>query len=180
MMINTNKYHKLLARPVVIISTISKNGISNAAPFSFNSPISFDPPLYGFSCMPRHHTWKNIEETKEFVVNIVGKDFGPLMHILEHKFPYEVSKIEKAGLTEMPSKKVKPYRIKEAIAWIECKLDKAIELGDHQWIVGRVLYVEVKEEFWREVINVEKASPLFHISGEFFAVDAKAKKYERD
>jgi flavin reductase (DIM6/NTAB) family NADH-FMN oxidoreductase RutF len=130
--------------------------------------------------MPGHHTWKNIKESEEFVVNIIGKDFGPLMHILERKFPYEVSEIEKASLTEMPSKIVRPPRIKEAIAWIECKLEKAVDLGDHVWIVGRVLKVEVKEEFWKEVINVDKVNPLFHISGEFFAADAKAKKYERD
>jgi flavin reductase (DIM6/NTAB) family NADH-FMN oxidoreductase RutF len=180
MIMDTNKYHKLLVRPVVVISTISKKGISNAAPFSFNSPISFDPPLYGFSCMPQHHTWKNIKESKEFVVNIVGKDFGPLMHILERKFPYEVSEIEKSGLTEIPSKIVRPPRIKEAIAWIECKLEKVVDLGDHVWIVGRVLDVGVKGEFWKEVINVEKANPLFHISGKFFAADAKSKRYKRE
>ncbi|MDF2955324.1 MAG: FMN reductase RutF [Candidatus Alkanophagales archaeon MCA70_species_2] len=47
-----NAYAKLLVRPVVVITTVSDNGIPNAAPFSFNSPISFDPPLYGFSCSP--------------------------------------------------------------------------------------------------------------------------------
>ena len=180
MMVNTNKYHRLLTRPVVVISTISKKGISNAAPFSFNSPISFNPPLYGFSCMPRHHTWKNIKESKEFVVNIIGKSFGPLMHILEHKFPYEISEIEKAGLTELPSKFVKPLRIKEAIGWIECKLEESKLIGDHRWIVGKVLGIEVKEEFWKEVLNVEKVNPLFHISGKFFATDAKSKEYKRD
>ena len=41
-----NAYPKLLVRPVVVITTVSDNGIPNAAPFSFNSPISFDPPLY--------------------------------------------------------------------------------------------------------------------------------------
>ena len=172
-------YYKLLVRPVVVVSTISEKGISNAAPFSFSSPISFDPPLYGFSCSPEHHTWRNIKENEEFVVNIVGKDFGPLMHVLEQKFPYEVSEIEKAGLTEERSKKVRPPRIKEASAWVECKLESFAEKGDHTWIVGRVLEAEVKDELWSEVIDVEKASPLCHISGKFFATGMKMKKYKR-
>lgn len=172
-------YYKLLVRPVVVVSTISEKGISNAAPFSFSSPISFKPPLYGFSCSPDRHTWRNIKENEEFVVNIVGNDFGPLMKILEQKFPYGISEIEKAGLTEEISKKIQPPRIIEAIAWLECKLESFVEMGDHLWIVGRVLEADTKDEFWNEVIDVEKASPLCHISGKFFATKMKMKNYER-
>ncbi|NIM44257.1 MAG: flavin reductase family protein [Nitrososphaeria archaeon] len=172
-------YYKLIVRPVVVISTISERGISNAAPFSFNSPVSFDPPLFGFSCRPTHHTWMNIRKTKEFVVNVVGKNFGPLMHILEGRFPYEVSEIEKAGLTEDLAKRVKPPRIREADAWIECIMEDHFELGDHIWIVGRVLEAEVREELYGEVINVGKASPLAHISGRYFATDMRVEEYER-
>ncbi len=179
MKLKKTDYYKLLVRPVVVVSTISEKGISNAAPFSFSSPLSFNPPLYGFSCSPEHHTWRNIKENEEFVINIVGKDLGPLMHVLEQMFPYEVSEIGKAGLTEERSKKVSPPRIKEAIAWIECKLESFEEMGDHMWIVGRVLEVEVKDEFWSEVIDVEKARLLCHISGTFFATEMKMKKYER-
>jgi flavin reductase (DIM6/NTAB) family NADH-FMN oxidoreductase RutF len=174
-------YPKLLVRPVVVVTTISERGISNAAPFSFNSPISFEPPLYGFSCNPAHDTWKNIQENGEFVANVVGKDLGELMHVLEADYPYEDNEIEHAGLTEEKAKAVKPPRIKEAIAWIECKLEKYVDLGDHIWITGRVLAVGVKDEVWKEagVIDVEKAKPLCHIAGEFFAVDMKEAKYKR-
>ncbi len=174
-------YPKLLVRPVVVITTISERGIPNAAPFSFDSPISFEPSLYGFSCNPAHDTWKNIQKNSEFVVNVVGKDLGELMHVLETDYPYEENELEHAGLTEEKARAVKPPRIKEAIAWIECKLEKHVELGDHVWITGRVLAVAVKDEFWKEagVIDVEKARPLCHISGESFAVDMKEAKYKR-
>lgn len=172
-------FPKLLVRPVVVVTTISKRGIANGAPFSFNSPISFEPPLYGFSCNPAHDTWKNIRENGEFVVNVAGKDFGELMHVLEMDYPYEDNEIERAGLTGEKAKTVKPPRIKEAKAWIECKLEKDVELGDHIWIVGRVLAVGVKDEFWKEkgVIDVEKL--LCHVAGEFFTVDMKEAKYKR-
>jgi flavin reductase (DIM6/NTAB) family NADH-FMN oxidoreductase RutF len=172
-------YSKLLVRPVVVITTRSKRGIPNAAPFSFNSPISLEPPLYGFSCNPAHDTWKNVRENGEFVVNVVGKDFGELMQVLETDYPYEDNEIEHAGLTEEKAKTVKPPRLKEAKAWIECKFEKNVELGDHIWIVGGVLAVGVKDEFWKEkgVIDVEKL--LCHVGGEFFAVDMKEAKYKR-
>ncbi|MDY6965914.1 MAG: flavin reductase family protein [Halobacteriota archaeon] len=173
-------YSKVLVRQVVVVSTISKNSIPNAAPFSFNSPISFNPPLYGFSCNPKHHTWKNIKETGEFVVNVVGSDFGELMEVLEFPHDYEVNEIEKAGLTEVKSEKVTPPRIKEANAWIECKLYDSVDLGDHVWVVGEVLCTEVKDELYKgDVLDVKKARALCHLSGKYFAGDMEIKEYNR-
>jgi flavin reductase (DIM6/NTAB) family NADH-FMN oxidoreductase RutF len=179
MKLKEREFYKLLIRPVIIVSTISQRGISNAAPFSFNSPVSISPPLFGISSSPKHDTWRNIRESGEFVVNIVGEDFGQLMCILEKDFPYEVSEIEKAGLTEERSKRVRPPRIAEAYAWLECEMYHHVELGDHIWITGRVLEAEVKDGFFNEVVNVEKARPLSHISGAFFASEAKEKKFKR-
>jgi flavin reductase (DIM6/NTAB) family NADH-FMN oxidoreductase RutF len=173
-------YPKMLVRPVVVITTVSERGIANAAPFSFNSPISLDPPLYGFSCNPKHDTMKNIRENGEFVVNVAGKDLGELMHVLETDYPYEDNELEHAGLTEEKAKAVNPPRIKEAIAWLECKLQDDIELGDHIWITGRVVAVGVKDEFWKKeegVVDIGKQ--LCHVAGEFFAVDMKEAKYKR-
>jgi len=58
------------------------------------------------------------------------------MHVLETDYPYEDNEIAHAGLTEEKAKAVKPPRIKEAIAWIECKLEKYVELDGHIWITG--------------------------------------------
>ena len=179
MKIDPKNSYKFLVRPVIVVSTISKNGISNAAPFSFNSPISFSPPIFGFSCNPQHDTWKNIKENNEFVVNIVGEDFGPLMSILERDFPYEVSEIEKAGLTTQKSTKVRPPRIKEAYAWLECRMMDNREIGDHIWISGEVIEAEIKDEFFDDVIDIEKSRPLSHISGKFFGVNPRRVEYKR-
>ena len=177
MELEVNAFPKLLVRPVVVITTISEKGIPNAAPFSLNTPVSFEPPLYGFSCNPAHDTWKNIQENGEFVVNVAGKDFGDMMHVLETDYPYEDNEIEHAGLTAEKAKTVKPPRIKEAKAWIECKQEKSIELGNHIWIVGRVLAVGVQEESWNDVIAAQDL--LGHIAGPTFAVDMKAANYKR-
>jgi len=177
MELGAKKYTSLLVRPVVVITTVSDDGRVNAAPFSFNTPISFSPPLYGFASSPDHDTWVNVKKNGEFVVNIAGKDLGAVMHILETDFPYGVNELEKAGLTEVRAKSVKPPRVKEAIAWMECKLETYYAIGDHILIVGRVLEAEVKDGFWRNVIDVSKV--LCHVSGEFFAQNAELAKYKR-
>ncbi len=171
-------FYKLNVRSCVVVTTVSKRGISNAAPFSFNSPISFSPPLFGISCNPGHDTWRNINENKEFVVNFVDESFGNLMHILEKDFPYEVSEIKEAGLTEVPSTEVSPPRIKEAYAWLECRLYDARELGDHVWITGEVVKVDVKDKCFDKALNPEKCRTLLHISGKYFAVP-KLEEFRR-
>jgi flavin reductase (DIM6/NTAB) family NADH-FMN oxidoreductase RutF len=173
------EFYKVLVRPTVVITTISKNGIPNAAPFSWASPISTKPPLFGFSYNPKHDTWRNIRENGEFAVNLVAEDFGPLMHILEQDFPYEVSEIEKANLTEMKSVKVKPPRIKEAFEWLECRMEEHFPIADHIWVVGKVLVSEVKDDCVEEVINVEKVKLLNHMYGEYFVTEMEKREFKR-
>lgn len=179
MELEVKAYPKLFVRPVVVITTVSERGIANAAPFSFNSPVSFEPPLYGFSCDPMHDTLKNIRENSEFVVNVAGKDLGEQMHVLETDYPYEDNEIVHAGLTEEKAKVVKPPRIKEAAGWLECKLEKEIEAGNHIWITGKIVAVGVKDELWKEEGVIDVAKLLCHVGGEFFAVDMKEAKYKR-
>lgn len=169
------EFDKLCVRPTVVITTISRNGIPNAAPFSYTSPVSSKPPRFGFACGIKHDTWRNVMENGEFVVNFVGEEFGPLMNILERDFPYEVSEIEKAALTAEKSKVVRPPRIKEAYAWLECRMED--HLGT--WIVGQVLEVGTKNSYFEEVIDVEKAKPLNHIYGEYFVTEMKVRKFKR-
>jgi flavin reductase (DIM6/NTAB) family NADH-FMN oxidoreductase RutF len=76
---------------------------------------------------------------------------------------------------------VRPPRLKEALAWLECTLEQAVELGDHIWITGRVVKLEVKDGFWNEagVLDLAKAKPLCHLTGEIFAEALKEARYPR-
>jgi flavin reductase (DIM6/NTAB) family NADH-FMN oxidoreductase RutF len=135
------------------------------------------------SGLPLYRPYGNIRSNGEFVANLVGEDFGPLMHILEKDFPYEFNEIEKANLTEMRSVKIKPPRIKEAFGWLECKMEKHFRIADHIWVVGKILASEViggyMDDYMEEVINVKKAKPLNHIYGEYFVTEMKKRKFKR-
>lgn len=173
-------FNRMLSRPCIVVSTISNNRVSNAAPFSFNSPATTKPPTYGFCCETTHDTLRNIRENKEFVVNLIDESFGPLMRDLARDLPYGVSEITETGLTEVSSKTVKPPRIGEAYGWIECRLKEIIELSPHAvWILGDVLLSEIRSDSYTSVVDVEKVKPLHHIWGEDFVVGGTPKKYER-
>jgi len=181
MKLDLKEFYMLMVRPTVVISTVSPNGVSNAAPFSFCSPVATRPkPLFGFCCEVKHDTWRNIQDNREFVVNLVGEDFGPLMEVMERDFPYEVSEIEECGLTETEARQVKPPRIGEAYAWLECRMTRYVDLSERNvWIMGEVLEAEVKDGAFDEVVDVEKVKPLNHIAGEFFVTEMKFTKFNR-
>ena len=89
-----NAYRLLAPRPTIIVTTKSNDGHVNAAPFSFTMPVSIKPPLIAFASVPTHHTFKNIEETKEFVVNIPNEDILGKLWITGEKYPEDINEIE--------------------------------------------------------------------------------------
>jgi flavin reductase (DIM6/NTAB) family NADH-FMN oxidoreductase RutF len=166
-----NFYRVLAPRPTIIVTTISPEGEVNAAPFSFTMPVSMQPPLIAVASVPSHHTYYNIEKTREMVVNIPSEDILQKLWITGEKFPKGVNELEKAGLTQMPSVKVSPPWIKESIAYMECKIDRTLECGDHNLVIGEVLKVGVRENAIKEgLLDVELTKPILHLGGKNFVV----------
>jgi len=180
MKLQPKQYYKLFARPVVVITTISENGEANAAPYSFDSPVSMDPPIFGLSTFKERDTWKNIYDNGEFVINVCGQELGPHMKVLGKKYPYGTNELKEAGLTEVQSSKVKPPRIADALGWLECKLHAYHLSGDHIWVEGEVVDVEVNDKYCGEDgFDIVAANPLQHVSGTDFMRDIKKQMYER-
>ena len=145
----------IVPRPIAWISTVSKEGINNLAPFSYFAGISSDPPLIAVSIGSKSQeekkdTWKNIEETGEFVINMVTKDLISQMNITSLPFEKEIDEFEKAGLTPAPSMSVKPPRVKESPVNIECKKYEIIEIGKMGLILGEVLMVHIRDDILNE------------------------------
>ncbi|MDY6862494.1 MAG: flavin reductase family protein [Thermodesulfobacteriota bacterium] len=169
-----NYYEILSPRCTVLISTVDKEGVVNAAPFSFVTPISFNPPFVIFASAKERHTLANIRETEEFVLNIVPENLLDNLWICAKPFEKGVNEIKEAGLTEKESVMVKVPGIAECVSWIECKFEREIEMGDHIMVVGRVVYAEGKDEFIKdEQFDISKARPIMHIRSRRFAVAEK-------
>jgi flavin reductase (DIM6/NTAB) family NADH-FMN oxidoreductase RutF len=144
----------IVPRPIAFISTISPEGLPNAAPFSFFNAISTDPPLVAVAIARRGSekkgTLRNIEETGEFVVNVVNEDLADGMNRAAANYPPGANKFEAAGLTAKPSVMIKPPRIGEAPAGLECRLIQIIPLPETSdvLLIGRVVYFHLKDDLW--------------------------------
>jgi flavin reductase (DIM6/NTAB) family NADH-FMN oxidoreductase RutF len=122
----------IVPRPIALISSINSKGIKNCAPFSYFGLVSHDPPLVsiGICINSRSGTKKdticNIEESKEFVINIISEWYVEAANHTCGNFPSDVDEIEVTGLTPIASIDVKPPRIAEAAIQMECKVRQTV------------------------------------------------------
>jgi len=123
-------------RPICFASTIDRSGQVNLSPFSFFNLFSTTPPILIFSPSRRirdnttKHTWHNILEVPEVVINIVDVEMVQQVSLASCEYPKEVSEFTKAGFTEEPATLIKPPMVKESKVRIECKVVDTRPLGD--------------------------------------------------
>ena len=109
----------VVPRPIALTSTLSADGVRNVAPFSYFNIMSHDPPhvTIGICKNPdgtSKDTLRNIEETKEFVINIMSDWYVESANHCCGDFTYEEDEVTRSGLTPLPSDVVKPCRIAES------------------------------------------------------------------
>lgn len=172
MSITLEDFYKLLApRPIVLITTVDKQGRINAAPMSFVTPVEMEPPILLLSTGYDGDTYRNISETGEFVVNLVTEEIKKQMWTCGKSFPRGVNELEKAGLHWEPSEKVKPPRVVECPVNFECKLEWTHNGPEYVVVAGRVVAVNVRKGAIKGGrLNVEQVRPLLHITSKAFAV----------
>ncbi len=114
-------------RPVAWVSSLSRDGVANLAPFSFFQMVTPNPPTLLFC--PQHHTdgslkdtARNIRDTGEFVVSLVSFAMVHEMNATSFAFDSETSEFERAGVVAAASHTVKPPRVADAPMSFECKL----------------------------------------------------------
>jgi flavin reductase (DIM6/NTAB) family NADH-FMN oxidoreductase RutF len=110
-------------------------GRPNLSPFSFFNVFGSRPPILIFSPARRvrnntiKHTLENIYATKEVVINVVSYSMVQQASLASCEYPAGANEFEKAGFTAVPSEIVKPFRVKESPAQLECKVLQVIETG---------------------------------------------------
>jgi len=163
-----NWYRLLHPKVVLLVTSLNKKGQINAAPFAWASPLCDDPPILVIAPWYESHTFKNISQTKEFVINIVPKELKEKIEICSEDFPEGVNKLEKAGLTWSNSKIVKPPRVNECLAWIECKAKEILKKEDeYSIIIADVKCVETKEKCYEDFLP--KKEVLLHFGGDNYS-----------
>ena len=146
-----NPFKALVApRPIAWVSSLSAEGVANLAPFSYFNACADRPPTVMFAPNnPRPNgggkdTLRNIEQTNEFVVNLVGYDLREPMNLTSAHVDSSVDEFELAGLTPAPSVHVKAPRLEEAPVSLECRFLTRLRLpSDHPAIENNVVIGQV-------------------------------------
>lgn len=149
----------IIPRPIALVSTVDALGNVNLAPFSFFAGVGSAPPTVLFcpalrqdgtrQTGRRKDTLRNVEETREFVINVVSEAISAQANATSAEVPSMVDEFELSGLTPIPSAVVKPPRVAESPAQMECRLMQVIYTGDKPAsgvvVLGEVVRFHVRE-----------------------------------
>jgi len=168
MILAPRKREQVLPQPVVLISTISKDGVRNAAPWSNVTPIL--RPLDEILVVSglKRDTLENIRQTGEFVVNVPPVGMVKEVMICSKNYPPQVDEFEVANLMPRHSVKVRPPGIDGCLAWVECTLVEEILRQRYALIIGKVVHLEADDRLFNEKgdMDFETAKPLSIILGD--------------
>jgi flavin reductase (DIM6/NTAB) family NADH-FMN oxidoreductase RutF len=179
----------IIPRPIAFVTTLSKDGVLNGAPFSYFNIVSSNPPLVSVSIQrsggKQKDTARNILETKEFVIHIVDDINVDQINQTAASLPPHQSEISIASLTPIESTHVSVSGVKEAKVRFECKLEHSVELGGVgtprcDLIIGKIVQFHIDEEIYENGrINPVGLGALSRLAGTNYAKIGEIFSIER-
>lgn len=182
--IDTHSVYKLLAgsvvpRPIAWVSTSSRDGVLNLAPFSFFTVASREPPMLAISIGPRtggedyaKDTLTNLRQSQEFVINMVSVSLANAMHETSINYSPDVDEFTRAGVTPAACEVVNTPRVSEAKISMECTVEHMLKLGSDYLVVGRMQRYHVEDELISNGrIDLQALDPLGRMAGNFTKIE---------
>jgi flavin reductase (DIM6/NTAB) family NADH-FMN oxidoreductase RutF len=170
----------IVPRPIALVTTLSTDGVLNAAPFSYFSIVASQPPMISISVQRKQgvmkDTARNAIETGSFVVHITDESIIHMVNETAANLPPDESEVERAGFTPITSEVIEVPGLKEAKIRMECILEKAIPLGGSgdqpacELLIGRVVRFHFDEDVYENgYIVSDKLNPMSRMAGNEYA-----------
>jgi flavin reductase (DIM6/NTAB) family NADH-FMN oxidoreductase RutF len=170
----------IIPRPIAFVTTLSAEGILNAAPYSYFNIVASNPPLISISVQRRNgerkDTSRNAVTNGAFVVHISDESYIGQINDTAASLPPEESEVTLAGLTPCASKKINVPGIAEARIRMECVLEHAIPLGGTEGapacdlLIGRVVIFHIDESVYENGhVNPQALKPVSRLAGSNYA-----------
>jgi flavin reductase (DIM6/NTAB) family NADH-FMN oxidoreductase RutF len=166
----------IIPRPIAFVTTLSSEGVLNAAPFSYFNALTSDPPLIAISVGRKDgiqkDTSRNAEELGEFVVHIPDETYIKAVNQTAANLERDQSEVELTNLTKAQSVKVGVPGIAESKIRMECVVEQIIPLGgtpgkpSTDLLIGRVVHYHISEELYQNGrIDADKLKPVGRLAG---------------
>lgn len=155
----------IVPRPIAWVTTVDPaSGVVNAAPFSWFNAVCSEPPMVMLAIQRRpdgtpKDTLRNIQASREFVVNVAPKAFVDAMVATSGEYAPDVSEVQAVGLATAPSRAVRPPRLEASPVHLECRLAQAIPLGVGKTtlVLGEVVHLAADDGVLDARGNVDPA-----------------------
>lgn len=125
--------------------------------------FSFRPPIVGIAVTTARYSYKLLEESLDFSINVPGRDLLGKVMCCGEKSGSKVDKFKECGLTPLPGRRIRSPSVAECLMNIECKKVDTLEKGDHVWFLGQVIHADVAADY-------DHTQALLHRDGEFWRI----------
>lgn len=174
--IPTDKANRLINSGPAILVSSKFTGTKNIMTAAWCMPVSKNPPMLAVAIGPGRYSHDLIMQSKEFAVNIPGRDLLEKVWCCGTNSGRDSDKFNACGLTPTVGKHIQAPLISECLGAIECRLEASPTAGDHTIMVGEVLAAWAKEGIFKERLLVEKDGPLHHLGGREFYLPGEVVK----
>jgi flavin reductase (DIM6/NTAB) family NADH-FMN oxidoreductase RutF len=179
----------IIPRPIAFVTTVSKDGVLNGAPFSYFNIVSSNPPMISLSIQRtagrQKDTARNIIESKEFVIHIVDEHNVEKINQTAASLPPDQSEVNLANLTPVDSVKISVPGVKEAKIRMECSLEHSLELGGSNtsgcdFIIGKVVQFHIENDIYEKGrIDSKGLAAVSRLAGNHYAKTGEIFEIER-
>jgi flavin reductase (DIM6/NTAB) family NADH-FMN oxidoreductase RutF len=151
----------IVPRPIALVSTVDGDGNANLAPFSFFAGVGAAPPTVVFCPVLRaagdgnagqRKDTRNVEQNREFVINVVSESMAPQANLTAAEVGPEIDEFSLSGLTPVASEGVRPPRVAESPAQMECRLLQVIYTGNQPAsgvvVLGEVVRFHIRQDIF--------------------------------
>ncbi|MBB3113587.1 flavin reductase (DIM6/NTAB) family NADH-FMN oxidoreductase RutF [Paenibacillus phyllosphaerae] len=166
----------VVPRPIALVTTLSQEGVLNAAPFSFFNIVSNQPPVLSVAVQRKNgeqkDTARHAAARGELVIHIVDEDNVSLANETAANLPSDVSEVALAGLTPVASESIAVPGIAEAKVRMECVIEQIVPVGETDGkiaadlILARVVRFHVDERVYEKGrILANQLKPVSRMAG---------------
>lgn len=165
--------------PVVMVSVTDKDGRSNIITVAWAGTVCTNPPMVSISVRPSRYSYKMIEDTGEFVINLTNESLVKACDYCGVVSGRDVDKFKKTGLTPIPMEHVRAMGIGESPVNMECRVTEKRELGSHTMFIAEVVGVTVDDSYMDETgkFHINESGLVMYSHGEYFALGKNLGKF---